>query len=73
MDVAAWTAERRRDSGERAVAAYVVRRLLGDPRVEAAAALGYRSASSVAHAERRVTGSHPLQEWAEDVAAKIEL
>lgn len=68
----AWAPERRSDSGARAVAAHVLRRLLGYPRGEVAKALGYRSASRVAYAERRVLASRSLEQWAEDLANEIE-
>ncbi len=72
VDPSAWAPERCRDSGERAVAAHALRRLVGDPRGEVAEALGDRSASRVAYAERRVLASRWLQEWAQELANDLE-
>ena len=66
-----WSLGRRIDSGHRATAAYAARRLVGYRRDEVAHALGYRSPSSVAHAERRVGASGHLRRLARKAAAQV--
>ena len=48
------TAGRRRDDTSRAAAAYLARRRFGYPAKSVAAALGYRDASGVSHAIKRI-------------------
>ena len=52
-DLNAWRPSRRSDSTGRAVAAFLARRQFGYPATEVAAALGYKSHSSVRRAVER--------------------
>lgn len=72
VERSAWSSRRRSDGGSRAVAAYAARRLLGYRRGEVADSLGYRSPSSVAHAERRVEGDRKLIKQAGKAARAVE-
>ena len=70
-DPSSWSSGRRIDSEHRATAAYAARRLLGYRRGEVAQALGSRSPSSVAHAERRLEPSGHLRRLARKTAAQV--
>ena len=62
---------RRIDSGHRATAAYAALRLQGYRRGEVAQALGSRSPSRVAHAERGVDASGHLRRLARKAATQV--
>ena len=69
QDTSCWSPGRRSDDASRAVAAYLARRRFGYPAGTVAAALGYRSASSIPRAVARVeSGNQRLQR----TVAKLE-
>jgi len=69
QDTTRWSPGRRSDDASRAVAAYLARRRFGYPAGTVAAALGYRSASSIPRAVARVeSGSQRLKR----TVAKLE-
>ena len=69
QDTTCWSPGRRSDDASRAVAAYLARRRFGYPAGTVAAALGYRSASSIPRAVARVeSGNQRLQR----TVAKLE-
>jgi REP element-mobilizing transposase RayT len=66
-----WLPGRRSDDLGRAAAAYLARRRFGHSGTETAAALGYRSASSVSHAIRRIEGDKSQRRILDKIASEL--
>ena len=72
QEASAWSPGRRSDDASRAVAAYLARRRFGYAAVTVAAALGYRSSSSITRAVARIeAGNQHLQRTVAEVERRL--